>query len=69
MLVADVVFHQFSHEAIDRTACGRRGAGGHRTGIIFIKGAQSNFELAMTFLVRLTRSIFAGKCATFCLST
>jgi len=45
-VVADVVFHQFAHEAVDGAARGREALEDIRAGIIFIEGAQDAFELA-----------------------
>jgi len=45
-VVADVVFHELAHEAVDRATRGGEALEDIRAGIVFIEGAQDAFELA-----------------------
>ena len=49
-VVADMVFHQFGHEAIDGAASGGETLEGFRARVVFVEGAHDAFELADDFL-------------------
>jgi hypothetical protein len=45
-VMANVVFHQFGHQAVDRTANGRKALEDVSTGFVLIQGFENTFELA-----------------------
>jgi len=70
-VVADMVFHEFGHEAVDGAASGGEALEGFGAGFVLVEGAQDAFKLADDFLGAVNEvEFFRGKCATFsCLST
>jgi hypothetical protein len=60
-VIADVILHQFGHEAVDSAACGGQALKDFGAGIIFMQGAQSAFELAYDFLGAIDEiELFSG---------
>jgi hypothetical protein len=49
-VIADVVFHQFSHKAVDGAARGGQALEGVGAGLIFMERAKNAFELPNDFL-------------------
>jgi hypothetical protein len=49
-VVADVVFHQFAHKAVDGAAGGGEALQDFGAGLVLIQGAADGFELAHDFL-------------------
>ena len=49
-VVADVIFHEFGHEAVDGAASGREALEGFGARLVLVEGAQDAFELADDFL-------------------
>jgi len=66
-VVADVVFDQLGHEAVDGAAGGGETLEDIRAGTIFARRTLSSCP--MTFLVRLTRSNFSLEVSDIFLST
>ena len=60
-VVADVVFHQFGHEAIDGATSGGEALEDLRAGIIFVQSAQDAFELADDFLAAVDEVEFFAR--------
>ena len=61
-VIADVVFHQLGHEAVDGAAGGGEALEGFGAGFVFIEGAEDAFELADNFLGAIEEvEFFAGK--------
>jgi len=49
-VVADVVLHQFAHEAVDGAACGGQALQDLGARLVLIQGAPDGFELPYDFL-------------------
>ena len=49
-MVADVVFHQFGHKAVDCAAGGGKALENFEARIVFVERAQDAFQLADHFL-------------------
>ena len=65
-VVADVVFHEFGHEAVDGAASGGEALEGFGARFVLVEGAQDAFELADDFLGAVNEvEFFAGSVRHF----
>ena len=58
-MVANVIFHQLAHQAVDGTPCRGQALEDVSAGFILIQSAQHALSWPTTFLVRFTKSNFS----------
>jgi len=69
-VVADVVFHQLSHQAVDGSSSGRQPLKDIRALFVIVKGAQGSFQLADDFFGAIDKvQFFLAMYVTFLLTT
>jgi len=69
-VVADVVFHEFGHEAVNGAASGGKPLQGVGARFVLVEGAQDAFQLADNFLGAVDEiQFFARSVRHFCLPT